>query len=158
MPATDQPSRPDLVPFRIEVHPERGVVRVAAVGELDLATAAQLQAQIAELRRAGFERVVLDLRQLTFMDSSGVSLILDEERSARRKGQGFALIGGPPPIQRVLSLCVGDGLVRLCSPASRTLRQRTRLSGQDGPALSPAMRSYLAELRHQARPRRHAGA
>jgi anti-sigma B factor antagonist len=118
--AIDHQSYTGLAPFRVDVHPERDVVRVAAVGELDLATVAHLQAQIRELRDAGFAHLVLDLRQLTFMDSSGVALILDEDRFARRNGQDFLIINGAPAIQRVLQLCCGEDLLRLyaTSPAS----------------------------------------
>jgi len=153
----DHQSYAGLAPFRVDVHPERGVVRVAAVGELDLATVAQLQAQIRELRDAGFARLVLDLRQLTFMDSNGVALILDEDRFARRDGQDFWLIGGSPAIQRVLMLCGGEDLLRLCatSPRRCSMRDdRATAAAEDKPLLPLAMRSYLGELRHQARPRR----
>jgi anti-sigma B factor antagonist len=108
MGAIDRQSYVGLAPFRVDVHPERDFVRVAAVGELDVATVPELQAQISALRAAGFARLVLDLRQLTFMDSSGVALILDEDRAARRNGRDFSLISGSPTVQRVLTLCTGD--------------------------------------------------
>jgi anti-sigma B factor antagonist len=144
--AIDQQSYAGLAPFRVDVRPERDVVRVTAIGELDLATVAQLQTQIRELREAGFAHVVLDLRQLTFMDSSGVALILAEDRFARLNGQNFSLISGTPAIQRVLTLCAGDDAPRLCSnsaPQCSTLREHK-------PVLPLAMRRYLGELRHQA--------
>jgi anti-sigma B factor antagonist len=155
--AIDHQSYEALAPFRVDVHPERDVVRVAAVGELDLATVAHLQAQIRELRDAGFTHLVLDLRQLTFMDSSGVALILDEDRSARRNGQAFSLISGTPAIQRVLTLCCGDDLLGLyaTSPPRWSTRKRATAAAEDKPVLPLAMRRYLGELRHQARPRRH---
>jgi len=159
MPSLDHRTHSKLTPFRVDVHPERDVVRVAAVGELDLLTVAQLQTQIDELREAGFERVVLDLRQLTFMDSTGVALILEEDRIARSSGCEFSIISGAPAIQDVLEVCCGDELPRLCVPGSRrsrALRARTPPAVQDRPVLSRGMRRYLGGLRHQARPRRHA--
>jgi len=98
--------------FRVDVHPERAVVRVAPAGELDLSTAAELEAELAQLRDSGFERVVLDLRKLTFMDSAGVKLLLAEDRSARAVGHDFSLISGPPPIQRVLEITGLDRYLR----------------------------------------------
>ena len=158
MGAIDHQSCAGPASFRVDVHPERDVVRVVAVGELDLATIAQLQAQIRELRDAGFTHLVLDLRQLTFMDSSGVALILDEDRSARRNGQDFLLISGTPAIQRVLTLCCGDallGLYETSPPRWSTRHERATAAAEDKPVLPLAMRRYLGELRHQARPRRH---
>ncbi len=56
------------VPFQVDVHPERDRVRVVPVGELDVATTAQLEAEPHELREAGFARIVLDLSQLESSD------------------------------------------------------------------------------------------
>ncbi len=158
MGAIDHQSYAGPAPFRVDVHPERDVVRVAAVGELDLATVTQLRAQIDELRQAGFEHLVLDLRQLTFMDSSGVALILDEDRSARRNGRDFSLINGAPPIRRLLKVCCGNDVLCFESGGPRrrsTPRAQSAPAAWDAPALPLAMRRYLGELRHQARPRRH---
>ena len=63
-------------PFRVDVHPERDSVRVVPVGELDTATADELQTKLCELREAGFDRVVLDLRELEFLDSTGLRLLV----------------------------------------------------------------------------------
>ena len=114
-PLTAYPSQ-----FQIDVHPERMVVRVAPAGELDVSSSSLLADQLAELRDSGFDRIVLDLRGLTFMDSTGIALILAEDRSARDNGHSFSLIGGSPAIQRVLEIC---GVARLLrfepSPALR---------------------------------------
>src|SRR5437764_294405 len=80
-------------------------------GELDLATVAQLAGQIDELRAASFKRVVLDLSRLEFMDSSGLHLLVELDRRAHTGGQEFAVIPGPPTIQRLFELTgAGDRL------------------------------------------------
>jgi anti-anti-sigma factor len=91
-------------PFRCEVEPRRDIVRVALAGELDIASVGEVQAQLSELREAGFEHVVLDLRELTFIDSTGLRLILSENAVARENGGRFELIAGPPRVQRVFEL------------------------------------------------------
>lgn len=80
-------------------------MRVATAGELDLATADALQAQLSDLRAAGFAHIVLDLRELTFMDSAGARLILAEDRLASSAGHRFSLIEGVAAVQRVLDVC-----------------------------------------------------
>jgi anti-sigma B factor antagonist len=156
VPTVDHLSYVVSTPFRVDVHAERDIVRVAPVGELDCATVAQLQAQISELRASGFDHLVLDLRGLTFMDSSGVALILDEHLSARRDGREFVLINGAPPIQRVLKVCLGDDVLRFRSASSlRSPAREGSAAAWDTPALPLAMRRYLGGLRHEARPRRH---
>ena len=96
---------PHIAAFRVDVHPERELVRVAPAGELDLATAPKLELQLHELRDSGFRSIVLDLRRLTFMDSTGIALILREDRLASDRGHAFSLIAGPPAIQRTLNIC-----------------------------------------------------
>jgi len=102
--AESVPVRVEVVPFRVEVHPERADVRVVPVGEADLATVGQIDDRLRELRQAGFRRVVLDLRQLTFFDCSALRLVLWWNATARRDGISFTVIQGPPAVQRVLEL------------------------------------------------------
>ena len=80
-------------------------MRVVPVGELDLATTPELEAQLHELRRSGFEHVVLDMRGLTFIDSSGIRAILAENQFADTNGREFSLLSGPPAVQRALEVC-----------------------------------------------------
>ena len=118
-----------------------------------MATSGALQAQLSELRDAGFQHVVLDLRELTFMDSAGVRLIIREDRLARSSGRRFSLVKGAA-VQRVLGLCglserldFGDlppSLVAGGSAATRDARVRR-------PDLGIAFQIYLAELRQQGR-------
>lgn len=122
-------SRPEPEAFRIDVHPERTVVRVAPAGELDIATTSSLAVELRELRDVGFDYIVLDLRRLTFIDSTGVALILTEDRIARGSGRDFTLIGGSRAIQRVLEICGVAGLLRFepinGEPGSATKAKRS---------------------------------
>jgi anti-anti-sigma factor len=90
--------------LRCEVIPQRDEVRVRPVGSLDLATVKVLEDQLVELREAGFRRFVLDLAELSFMDSTGLRLILRWDAEARGDGFDLGLIAGPPPVQRVFEL------------------------------------------------------
>jgi len=80
-------------------------VRVTPVGELDLATVDELQAWLQELRDAGFRRVLLDLRELTFIDSSGLRLVITWNARVNTEGLDFELIRGPAAIQRAFEIC-----------------------------------------------------
>jgi anti-anti-sigma factor len=101
----NDPSWPAGGRFSVEVVPERDTVRVVPAGELDLLTAKELDERLYDLRGAGFARIVLDLRRLAFLDSTGVRLIVVHDGLARENGCAFALIGGPPPVQRVFEVC-----------------------------------------------------
>jgi anti-anti-sigma factor len=91
-------------PFRVEVHRERNAARVTPVGEMDMATVGQVKDQLRDLQGAGHHQLVIDLRRLTFMDSTGVHLLLECDAHARQDGIDFAIIQGPPAIHRVLEI------------------------------------------------------
>jgi anti-anti-sigma factor len=98
----DRPDAPHE-PFRLEQHPDGERVRLAPAGELDLATAGQVGDALSAAA-ADFKEVVLDLRAVRFMDSSGLRLILLADAESRRDGFSFSLIEGPPAVQRIFSV------------------------------------------------------
>jgi anti-sigma B factor antagonist len=89
-------------PFRCDVRPagDRRVF-VRPVGELDIATAPEVDAQLGSLREAGYTELVLDLRDVAFMDSSGLRVILRWNEIAAGDGCAFMLIRGHDVVQRV---------------------------------------------------------
>jgi anti-sigma B factor antagonist len=81
------------------------VAVVAATGELDLSGAAVLGAELERLAaEPELGTVVLDLRGLEFMDSSGLRLIVLSDIRARETGRRFALIKGPDTVHRVFEI------------------------------------------------------
>jgi anti-sigma B factor antagonist len=74
---------------------------VAVSGELDLATASELLAAVGDLIDTGHDRVVLDLGDLTFCDSAGLSVIA---RLTKRIGavQGALILARPARIVRAV--------------------------------------------------------
>lgn len=86
------------------VRPDRELVHVAPAGELDFATVEQLREQVYELVDVGFGHVVLDLRGLVFIDSTGLRLLLCLHADAQRDGWQLSLIQGPQAIRRVFEL------------------------------------------------------
>ncbi len=105
VPTDAEPLGQHSAPFGVEVHPERDIVRVVPSGELDLATVPVLEGTLHELRDSGFDHVVLDMRELTFIDSSGIRVVLAEHRHADTSDRRFTLIGVPPVIHRALEVC-----------------------------------------------------
>lgn len=90
--------------FSVDVEPERDVVRVCPRGDVDLATVGRLREQVDELIGAGFLRVVLDLRGVTFLDSTGLRLVLELYRRSRADGWDLLIIEGPADVQRVFDV------------------------------------------------------
>lgn len=110
--------------FELEVRSDRDVVRLEPSGELDTATAPLVRRQVDELVRAGFARLVIDLRGLEFIDCSGVRLLVELDAEARSDGWRLTLIQGRDAIQRVFSLT--DTLARLPFTSADGLGARPR--------------------------------
>jgi anti-sigma B factor antagonist len=93
---------PDL--FRCEVGRDGGSGWVRPAGDLDLDSVHRVEAALAELREDGCGNLVLDLRALTFMDSSGLRLVIRWHTAARDDGFRFGIVPGPEVVQRVFRL------------------------------------------------------
>ncbi len=91
-------------PFRCSIEPRRDELWLEPAGELDLESATVLRAVLGEYLDAGFPRLVLDLRAVTFMDSSGLHLLLEAQRDARARGVELSVRPGPPSVQRVFDV------------------------------------------------------
>ena len=77
--------------FDLEVVRNGGRARVAVRGELDLGTSGRLERCLAELLAAG-EPVLLDLRELTFMDSTGLCALLKAREQAQAHDWALAMV------------------------------------------------------------------
>lgn len=77
--------------------------RVRLRGELDIATVDAVAKPLAVLRER-HDSVLLDLDELTFIDASGIRLVVDAAEDSRRDGWAFAVTHGSWPVRRVLQL------------------------------------------------------
>jgi len=71
-------------------------------GELDMAAEDELEMAIISCAKAA--RLTLDLSQLTFMDSTGLTLILLADDLCKVHGIAFAVVPGPRQVQRVFEI------------------------------------------------------
>jgi anti-sigma B factor antagonist len=92
------------MPFSITVEPRRDAVKIAPIGELDLATVGQLQSELGGLIDAGFARVVIDLRGVEFLDSSALHALLTAQAQARHDNWELTIIPGPRAVQRIFEI------------------------------------------------------
>jgi anti-sigma B factor antagonist len=113
MPSTPfTPSTPDRPALLLDVRsgPD-GAVIVAADGEIDLETSPDL-ARALQGALDGRARVVVDLQAVSFMDSTGVSLLLTTAEQARR-AEAELVIEPSPMVLRVLRLTGVDQVLPL---------------------------------------------
>jgi anti-anti-sigma factor len=88
--------------FRLTVHRHGQRARVTVSGDLNSATAGELDRALAtQIRSAGL--VVLDLHEIAFIDASGLAVLLRADVNARFDGTGLSLVPGEC-VRRMLSL------------------------------------------------------
>ena len=79
-------------------------VTLTLTGELDLSTVQQLEEAVADGVNGKARLVVLDLRKLAFLDSTGLRLMLRLDASLKEEGGRLVLVKGPRRVHRVFEL------------------------------------------------------
>ena len=103
--------------FDVTVHNESGATVVSLSGELDIAAAPTLEERLEIIFADGPPQLVVDLRLLEFIDSTGLSVLVKAHQRAREAGHEFALVKGGPQVQRLLGLTgLADRLTVVDSP------------------------------------------
>ncbi len=92
-----------MATFNLELARRPGTLVVVLHGELDVATAPRIEDALAS-RRDDERDVVVDLRELTFVDSTGLRSLLRVRAVADGAGGRLVLVPGPPEVQRVFEL------------------------------------------------------
>lgn len=92
----------DWLSIQCSEHDDAVVVQLS--GELDVATAPPLRARISALMQTGNCRLVLDLEELTFLDASGLNVLMRAKALAVRDGGWVRLVHLRPQARRVLHL------------------------------------------------------
>ena len=90
-------------PFAIEIERHETTAIVAIVGEFDLSTMPQVTESFESLE-PGYEKLVIDLSRCTFFASSGISLLLEQNRRAAAERFELVVIKPPPEVQRMFAL------------------------------------------------------
>lgn len=90
--------------FSVEERQQGGATILVVSGELDLRTSPELEERLGGAFDAGAELVILDLRRIEFMDSTGLRVLLGAHQRAHESGRRFALVRGADQIERVLTL------------------------------------------------------
>lgn len=86
------------------------VLIVRLSGELDEHTALETRTSIDDRLRRGGQHLLFDFRKLSFMDSTGIGLILGRYKEIHPAGGSLAYFGADKPVQRLLKI---SGLLRI---------------------------------------------
>jgi anti-anti-sigma factor len=90
--------------FQIETRSNGDATLIAVGGELDLASSPALREELERAHDAGAGLVILDLRELVFMDSTGLSVLVKAHQRAAESGRRFAVVRGGKQVERLLTL------------------------------------------------------
>jgi anti-sigma B factor antagonist len=77
---------------------------IAASGPIDLATSRTLSGRLGEAAGQAGETVVLDLSGVTFMDSTGLGVVMKAHSRLHRQGRRFVVVAPPGPVLDLLEL------------------------------------------------------
>ena len=97
-------------PLTIEVRPSAGSLTLALMGELDLSSAPTLRACLEQLD-PGVEEIVVDLTDVSFMDSTGLALLVSTEHTLTTRGGRLTVRRPSGAVRRVLMVSGVDQLV-----------------------------------------------
>ena len=105
-----------LPSFDLRVVRNGGSTHIAPCGELDIATTPELEQALAEATADRVGEIVLDLRELSFMDSTGLRALAQANTRAEEAGVALSIIRGPRQIERVLEISGLGSLLPLVDP------------------------------------------
>jgi anti-sigma B factor antagonist len=88
------------------------VLRVALRGELDLSRTLLLDSELQALEARRPDALVIDLRGLDFVDSTGIARLLGARRRAARGGWQLLIVRGSAVIQRIMCMAAIDRALR----------------------------------------------
>ncbi len=96
-----------------------GVTSVHLRGELDLSSAERVERELERVESERPELIVLDLSGLTFLDSTGLRLIVTADQRARQSDRRLAVVRGPATVQRVFTITKLDERLEMVDSASQ---------------------------------------
>ena len=107
------PSVNDTSRITVDVtdHGHYAVVTVA--GEIDIMTGSDLRAPLHDLIGRGIIHHVIDLRAVTFLDSTGLGILVGERKRLQDRGGTVRIVCGPGLVGKVVRLTAVDQLVEV---------------------------------------------
>lgn len=92
------------------VAPDLGIIRVE--GRLNMVTAPEFRETVVSAVSAGLIRLVIDLTNVTFMDSSGLGAVIGALKTARASGGDLRIAGAGEQVSMVLQLSNVDRILK----------------------------------------------
>lgn len=110
--------------FDVEVVRDDHVNTVRVRGEIDLAAAERLERALQSVQDEPAEVTVLDLREVTFIDSTGLRTITSADARARKDGHELRIVRGSEQVQKLLHVTGMDKILPLVDDPAEPLLPR----------------------------------
>ena len=94
-----------------------------ASGDLDLTTAIRLREQVVQVITGGQPRVILDLQEVDFVDSTGLGVIVGLLKRTRGQGGDLRLVSTRTSLRKVLELTDLDRALPLAGTVDEALSE-----------------------------------
>jgi anti-sigma B factor antagonist len=112
------------MPYELKlVTSQRGLAAIVQLGgTLDLRGAPEFDREIDRLLHGDLREILVDLREIEFMDSIGLRSLVAAHRQAQRRGVPLWVVRGGPPVARILRLTGLDMTLPLIDELPRRLQ------------------------------------
>jgi len=97
--------------LRVDVQERDDHVLVIAAGEIDASTAHLVADAVTRALREGHPRVLLDFASVTFIDSTGLGVLVKSHRAAAAAGSVFAVVHPTPQTRKLIRVLGLDQLL-----------------------------------------------
>jgi anti-anti-sigma factor len=122
--SVDERGMPPASVYAIDARdPIDGIMVLALSGELDLAAAPAIRERLADARTTGARGVVLDMAEVTFLDSSALRELLRADAALRTDGVALVLATVRPPVERLLELTNTTGMLTVAPTLEAALQR-----------------------------------
>ena len=95
---------PDPRDFHVTAERLGAEARIGVEGELDIATLPEFERAVTRMRAQGLERLVIDLRRLSFLDSMSIELLLRLHGELTATGAELVIVRGPRAVDRIFQV------------------------------------------------------
>ena len=99
--------------LRVDIEDRGDHAVITAAGEIDAATADTLATAVSGALTDGYQKVLVDFAQVTFIDSTGLGVLVKSHRSAVAADAAFAVVNPTPQTRKLIGVLGLDQLLNI---------------------------------------------
>jgi anti-sigma B factor antagonist len=99
---------------------------LAVSGEIDIATAPSLREKLHSLLADGSPKLIIDLDEVTFLDSTALGVLVGVLKRARTEGGELRIVCNQPRVRKVFEITRLDSAFDLCTSVEEAVKDGAR--------------------------------